>query len=158
MGVQLKPRRLFKLRRAQEGSAAVEFALCLIPLLLILGGIIDGGLALYVDLTLSYGSRGGARYVTHYQSSGTTPTLTQVQAYVLNTPGLGLSGLLGSLATPTVSFPASSPTTVVTGGTTYTIYGVTVSANYSWLVLAKLIPTLKNPQPLSATSWMTLEQ
>ena len=93
----------------------MEFALCLLPLLLILGVILDGGLALYVDLVLSYGSRGGARYMTHYQSSGPVPTLAQVQTYVLNTPGLDVTSLLGSLATPTVSFPASSPTTVVTG-------------------------------------------
>ena len=70
MGVFLKLRRIMRLDRREEGVAAVEFALCLIPLVLILGIILDGGLEMFVSLTLSYGSRGGARYMTHYQSSG----------------------------------------------------------------------------------------
>ena len=159
MGVFLKLRRIMRLGRREEGAAAVELALCLIPLVLILGIILDGGLEMFVSLTLSYGSRGGARYVTHYQSSGgAPPTLAQVQTYVLNTPGLNLNGLLGGITSPAVSFPVSSPVQVVSGGDTYTIYGVTVSANYSWIFLGRLVPGLTNPQPLSATTWMTLEK
>ncbi len=73
MGVLFKLRRILKLRRGQEGSAAVEFALCLLPLLLIVGGILDYGHFWYMQSVLATASREGARYATHYQSPKVNP-------------------------------------------------------------------------------------
>ena len=44
----------------QAGAAAVEFALCLIPLLLIVAGIVDFGESWYMQSVLASASREGA--------------------------------------------------------------------------------------------------
>jgi Flp pilus assembly protein TadG len=158
--VPLKPHRLFKLRRGQEGAAAVEFALCLIPLLLILGGILDFGHLWYMQSILATSSREGARYATHYSSTKVTPNNlpVSIEDYVLNTPdensgtgGVGLKDLLPSDADPEV----------IPGGPGYTTgsgsVSVQVTAKKYWFMLSYLIPGLTNPQLLSSTTWMTCE-
>lgn len=160
MGVPLKPRRILKLRRGQEGSAAVEFALCIIPLLLIVGGIVDYGHLWYMQSMLANASRSGARYATHYQSPKVTPNnlSPSIQNYVLNTPaensgtlGLGLTDLLPSDAEPAV-IPGGPGYTTGTGSVS-----VQVTAKKYWFILGNLIPGLTNPQVLSSTTWMTCE-
>jgi Flp pilus assembly protein TadG len=160
MGLPLKPRRLLKLRRDQEGSAAVEFALCLIPLLLIVGGILDFGHLWYMQSVLATASREGARYATHYQSPKVNPNnlSPSIENYVLNTPaenggskGVGLTDLLSADATPAV-IPGGPGYTTGTGSVS-----VQVTAKKYWFMLYYLIPGLTNPQLLSATTWMTCE-
>ena len=75
--MRLIPRknRIFRGGRLQEGAAAVEFALCLIPLLLILGGIIDFGQFWYMQSVLGAASREGARYVTRYDAGNNGQTI-----------------------------------------------------------------------------------
>jgi Flp pilus assembly protein TadG len=57
-------------RRFQRGAAAVEFALVLIPLLLILLGTIDWGWYFYVREVVANAAREGARHGAAYGSSG----------------------------------------------------------------------------------------
>ncbi len=57
-----------------EGAAAVEFAICLIPLLLIVGGIIDFSHCWYMESVLATASREGARYATRYTVNPSNPT------------------------------------------------------------------------------------
>lgn len=45
----------------QEGAAAVEFGLLLMPLLLVLGGILDFGFAFNAQIGLSHAAREGVR-------------------------------------------------------------------------------------------------
>jgi Flp pilus assembly protein TadG len=148
MGVPLKPRRLFKLRRGQEGSAAVEFALCLIPLLFILGGIIDFGQAWYMQSILSTASRDGARHATYYydpsNTGKTTPAANRdVSTYLTDKYSSLLPGI-----TVTVGGASASQTQ---GDQV----SVTVKVPKEWFFLGKLIKSL--PDHLSSTTWMALE-
>jgi Flp pilus assembly protein TadG len=156
----LKLRRIVKFGRRQEGAAALEFALCLIPLLVIVGGILDFGHLWYMQSALASASREGARYATHYRSPAVIPNALSpsVQDYVLNTPtenggsgGIGLSSLL----------PSDAAAAVIPGGPGYTTgtgsVSVQVTAKKYWFMLSYLIPGMTNPQVLSATTWMTCE-
>ncbi|TQJ33285.1 TadE/TadG family type IV pilus assembly protein [Arthrobacter sp. SLBN-122] len=90
--------------RNEEGAAAVEFALILPVLLLILIGIIEFSLAFNAQLSLNQAAREGARYMAIHNSTGDASTAA--------------SNAAGRLA------PASVTTTFsVTGG------GTTCSAN-----------------------------
>ncbi len=164
----LKLRRMLRRGRQQEGAAAVEFALCLIPLLLIVAGVVDYGESWYIQSVLATASREGARYASRYQTDSSTgqrlvpnalnPT---IHDYVLNKPeendgihGYGLKYLLPSNANPTVPTPTGAGYTTGTAGAAVS---VTVSAQKYWLMLNYLIPGLTNPQPLTATTVMACE-
>lgn len=109
MGVFLKLRRLCKLGRGQEGSAAVEFALCLFPLLLIVGGILDYGHLWFMQSVLTTASREGARYATRYQTDPTTGARLAPNA---------LSPLVTTYITTNYAglLPANASLTVTPGG------------------------------------------
>jgi Flp pilus assembly protein TadG len=153
--------------RRQEGAAAVEFALCIIPLLLIVAGIIDFGESWYIQSVLATASREGARYATRYQTDSVTGerlTLNSlnptIQNYVLNTSeenggngGYGLRSLLPNDANPTVTpGDAGYPS-----GTAGAPVSVKVAAQKTWFLLNYFMPTLTNPQPLSSTTTMACE-
>jgi Flp pilus assembly protein TadG len=162
-------RRTLRRGLRQEGAAAVEFALCLIPLLLIVAGVVDYGESWYMQSVLATASREGARYATRYQTSPATgqrlipnALSPSVQNYVLKTPaenggstqpGYGLKTILPSNASPAVT-PGG---TGYTSGTTGAAVNVTVSAQKYWLMLNYLIPGLTNPQTLASTTTMSCE-
>jgi Flp pilus assembly protein TadG len=152
----------------EDGAATVEFALCLIPLLLIVAGVIDYGESWYIQSALANASREGARYATRYQTDpvtgqrltpdNLTPT---IQNYVLNTDaqnggqgGYGLRTTLPSDANPTVPTPTGAGYAT---GTTGAVVSVTVTAEKHWLFLNHLIPGLTNPQPLKSVTSMACE-
>ena len=64
---------------AMNERAAVEFALVLIPLLLIIGGIIDGGWLFADKIALNQSVREGARIVVVQPVGAPTPTVTLVR-------------------------------------------------------------------------------
>ena len=152
----------------QQGAAAVEFALCLLPLLLIVPGIVDYGESWYIQSALATASREGARYATRYQTDSTGARLIPsnlnptIQDYVLNTPaqnggsdkpGYGLLTLLPSNAVPTVTPGGAGLNT----GTSGAVVSVTVSAQKYWLFLNRVMPGLSNPQTLASTTTMSCE-
>ena len=145
--------RLSRLRRRQEGAAAVEFAICLIPLMLIVGGIIDFGQLWYMESTLATASREGARYATRYQPAVPTGRLApnalspSVVTYVTDNYGKFFSGDQDFQ----VALGGSSGST--TAGTPIT---VTVTAQKHWFFLG-ILPVITDPQPLSSTTEMSLE-
>lgn len=166
MAMFLRLRQRLKGNRREEGAASVEFALCLIPLLLIVAGIVDYGESWYIQSVLATASREGARYATRYQTDSTGARLIPnnlnptIQNYVLNTPaqnggngGYGLLTILPSNATPTVTPGGAGLTT----GTTGAVVSVTVSAQKYWLFLNRLMPGLSNPQVLTSTTTMSCE-
>jgi Flp pilus assembly protein TadG len=144
--------RILRLGRRQEGIAALEFALCLIPLLLLVGGIIDYGQLWYMESTLATASREGARYATRYQTDASgrvapdalSPT---IQNYVTSNYGRYFSSDENFQVTPGGNLASTAPGTPIT---------VTVSAVKHWLFLS-ILPGVTDPQPLSSTTEMSLE-
>ena len=153
-------RQLLRRGRGQEGAAAVEFALCLIPLLLIVAGIVDFGQSWYMNSVLATASREGARYATRYQTNSTTGArlipnalVPTIQNYVLTVAGYNLTSLLPSNAVPAV-IPGGAGYTAGTAGLPVSVQ---VTAKKYWLFLNNLIPGLTNPQTLSSTTTMACE-
>jgi Flp pilus assembly protein TadG len=78
-------------RRRSRGQALVEFALILLPLVVILFGVLDFGRAIYAYNTLSNAARAGVRVAIVNQNAagtgcaggtlGTPPSTTQVSAH-----------------------------------------------------------------------------
>jgi Flp pilus assembly protein TadG len=149
--------------RGERGGVAVEFAIILPVLMLLIFGIIDFGHAWYMRHLMSDASREGARYGTRYQTvAGNTaqrllpknlsPTVTN---YILKT--WGLQNSLPSDASPQVVLggPAATETngSVLAGED----FNVTVTATKTWFVLGNLIPSLGDSTTLSVTTTMTCE-
>jgi Flp pilus assembly protein TadG len=158
--VFIRLRQLLRRSRGQEGAAAVEFALCLIPLLLIVAGIVDFGESWYMQSVLASASREGARYATRYQTNSVTGArlipnalVPTIQNYVLTAAGYNLTSLLPANAVPAVTLGGAGYTT----GTAGQVVSVQVTAQKYWLFLNNLIPGLTNPQPLASTTTMACE-
>ena len=135
--------------RGERGAIAVEFAIILPVLLLLVFGIVDFGHAWYMRQVLETSCREGARYATRYQTKtdGSGDRLLpsvlfpSIEDYVLNTClKNGDSCLL----------PTSAETAVTPSGPGYTVADVkdlplkdltvTVTAKKYWFVLNKLVP------------------
>ena len=131
----------------QKGTAAVEFALVLPLLMVIVFGIIDFSFVLYDKQIITNASREGARVGIVAQSPRVTdPAITTVvNNYVSNH-----LITFGSVKTAT--------TTIARTGL---LFGdnltVTVKFDYRFLVLPKFISTLTGVQNLNATTVMRME-
>lgn len=155
--------------RGTHGAIAVEFAIILPVLLLLVFGIIDFGHAWYMRHMMSDASREGARYGTRYSTVGTTRILPKdfnpsITNFVLNTSvqngGKGGWGLVSSL-------PADANPQVTPGGAgatwpnATTLAGkdliVTITATKTWFVLGSLIPGFGSSKVLTVTTTMTCE-
>lgn len=110
MGIRKRQQR----QGGESGASAVEFALVLLPLLLILFGIIDYGRAFYVQVNLESATREIAR-----QAAVNGPQTLIDQAKQQITDLAGLSNVTGSATgsitwtTPTCSSVGQSLTTAV---------------------------------------------
>jgi Flp pilus assembly protein TadG len=155
--------------RGEQGAIAVEFAIILPVLLLLVFGIIDFGHAWYMKHMMSDASREGARYATRYLTVGTTRILPKdliptVNNFVLLTSaensgkgGFGLKNFLPADASPTVTPGGPGATwanaTTVAGKD----FIVTITATKTWFVLGKLIPGFGSSKLLTVTTTMTCE-
>ena len=133
-----------------EGAATVEFALCLIPLLLVIAGIIDFGDAFYTKQVVTNASRAGARYGTRWvtdpanPSGRLAPNTAAIQQWVQNNCGTDLTVTVGG--TGSTSNKSGDP------------LSVTVTKNKTWIFLGFLSQYVHNlPAQLSNTTTMTLE-
>lgn len=78
---------------SDRGASAVEFALILLPLMLLVGGIIDFGFAFNAQVSLTHAAREGVRVealatgdgATRAESAFTAPAVTNVDAQVVQT-------------------------------------------------------------------------
>lgn len=137
---------------AEHGAIAVEFALILPVLLLLVFGVIDFGHAWYMNHVLQNSCREGARYATRYQTdNGGARVLPKdltpsIQNYILLTTaenggsGTGLNTLLPSSASAQVT--PSGPGFVETDVNNLPLKDltVTVTARKNWFILHKLVP------------------
>jgi Flp pilus assembly protein TadG len=161
---------LLRLLRQERGGIAVEFAIIIPILLLLIFGIVDFGHAWYMDHMMSNASREGARYGTRYTTdalnqrvlpSGLTPSISN---YILNNSeengskgGVGLAHLLPTDANAQVipsggGWTDTNPTTLANQDLT-----VTITATKNWLVIGRLIPFLGSSINLSVSTTMKCE-
>ena len=117
----------------ERGAAAVEFALILPVLLLIVGGVIDFGWAYYNQIVLSNAARDGVRLVSLNAGSSPTPTFTQAT----------IQARIQDAANP---IQVTSAATAWTCGATNSTRTVTVDRQvaFDWLVLG-FVPGLPVP-------------
>ncbi|MEM5338101.1 TadE/TadG family type IV pilus assembly protein [Paraburkholderia azotifigens] len=133
---------------SQRGAAAIEFAIVLPLLLLVVFGIVELGIALYDKAMITNASREGARAgVVLRNPKPTSQDITNVvlaycQNYLLT---------FGTGNTPTVTVPSG------VGGTFGTPLTVTVSYQYSGLGLGAMLSAFTGPIVMTATTIMNNE-
>jgi len=123
-----------------RGAAAVEFALVLVVLLLILLGIIDFGRLLYVNQAVKSASREGARAAVISTTSWASASAVAASA------AAGADALDGNSNSITVSYavvPIVSPLPDPPCATADSIT-VTVTSNFKWITPVGALPGLSN--------------
>jgi Flp pilus assembly protein TadG len=148
---------------SQKGAAMVEFALIVIPLLLITFGIIEFGMLLYNQQVLTNASREGARAGIvardpRLPSGGTCITAADGSIQPTSIKCVVENYCLNHL----VTFGAQNiPTTTVSGYSSTATFGtnltVRVNYSYSFLVIPNFIPGITNPRTMQAITVMKYE-
>jgi Flp pilus assembly protein TadG len=148
-------KKMIKRLRCQKGVAAVEFAIILSVLMMIVLGIIEFGLLLYDKQVITNASREGAR-------AGVVVVVPRVS-------DAGIQAVVNNyIATNLISFgstPTSPVTTIVRvldgEGIPLNNFGdnltVTVTYHYNFLVLPNFVAGLTGVQTLVATAVMRME-
>ena len=133
--------------RGERGAIAVEFAIILpVLILLILGGM-DLGHRYYIQYLTSNASREGARYAAKYRLPTTDPTSGEISDYVKLPAGLNYNSFGLDTLTVSGSYAGAFPNKIVT---------VTVQAVKHWWILGNL-PGITNPTTVTATTAMNVE-
>ncbi len=135
-------------RQKQRGVAAVEFALVLPVLLLILFGIIEFGLVMFDQAVITNASREGARAGIVLKTP--KATTTDIQNVVLNYCQSRLISI-GGTSSPSVSVPSGQ------GGSFGTPLTVTVTYKFTGLALGSWIGPFSKLLTLTATTVMNNE-
>jgi Flp pilus assembly protein TadG len=130
--------------KREDGAAAIEFAILLPLLMLILFGTIEFGLVLYNQEVITNASREGARFGIVIGSP--RPSTGQIQG-VVNTY-LTNAGLNSGNATVSVAGAQGASGSDLT---------VAVVYPYDFLVLSNFVASLSDSLNLSATTIMKLE-
>jgi uncharacterized membrane protein len=130
--------RLCSRAKRQRGAAAVEFALVLPILLVLLLGIIDFGLYFYNDLQLTQAARDAARYLSVDNSASAQTTISDAEARLV-------SATMSGWAPPAVPGHGES-------------FTVQLEATYSFITpLPTLIPGLGSDLGINASAIMRRE-
>ena len=144
--------------RNQRGAAAIEFAILLSVLVVLLFGIIEFSILLYDKAVITNASREGARAGIVFVDPDTGSRLDQAQiASVVNTYCANhLITFGGDPQNPTVANTVTVPANAsgVTAGAPLT---VTVTYNYGFLVLPNFIGKLAGGINLTAQTVMRYE-
>ena len=137
---------------AEHGAIAVEFAIILPLLMLLILGIIDLGHMFYIEHLVTNASREGARYGAKYTRIPTSdPTSAQITDYVKSTLVTALDNLVAS---PPLYLNWPGPPT-------YKIVTVSVPALKHWWVLGTFnfygwVP-FPNPPTMTGTTSIKVE-
>jgi Flp pilus assembly pilin Flp len=156
--------------RKEHGAVAVEFAIILPILVVLVFGIIDFGQAWYMRHLMSDASRDGARYGTRFATDGAGNRILpknlspSIANYILNnagenggSSGWGLRNLLPGNARPWVTCTGAASTEANPANLVGEDLIITVNATKTWLVLGKLLPGFGDSQDLRVTTIMTCE-
>jgi Flp pilus assembly protein TadG len=130
-----------RLRRQRGGAAALEFALAVTPLLLLLLGTIEGGLLLWswqaLEGAVIDAGRCAALDATSCQNAATTPSNTA--SYAASAAQLrGLSSVTASNVTVSTGTTAKA----LCGNTTASVVTVSIAYKFSMISLIPLPSTL----------------
>jgi Flp pilus assembly protein TadG len=124
--------------KREEGAAAVEFALVLPILLVLVFGIIEFGMILYFQGVVASASREGARHgIVVSRPTDVKPWTESYSQSFLPSPG----------GTATVNYGLGNPGTPLT---------VTVAYDYTYIVIANLIPGLTSDVKIHLTGTTTM--
>jgi Flp pilus assembly protein TadG len=136
---------LSRLARRTEGAAAVEFAIVLGCLLLLITGIMDFGHAFFLKQIVTNASREGARYGVVYQEPrlSVADITSKVNFY------LEKAGLTDPSTTQVVVDPGTGA-----AGSQLT---VTVSSTKTWWIINYFVPGLGDTVAINAQTRMRYE-
>ena len=140
-------------RRGDEGAAAVEFAIVLPLLLVLLFGIIEFGVLLFDKAMITNASREGARRAILFQDP--RPTLGDVQSVVNAYCANHLITFAATPSPPTIATnPAMSTLTAASAGTNLT---VTVTYPFRFLLIPAFVTSITCNVTLSGVTTMRVE-
>jgi Flp pilus assembly protein TadG len=137
--------------RSEKGQAAVEFALILPILLMLIFGIVDFGRILYTKNALTFLSQDAARHMSIYYVSDSTNN-TVLSTYVNAHPG--------TLDTNAFKKSDSTSGIIISSNTIKTGNDVTVSLTYKIYYITpfvNMIPGLTNPFYITSSSTFRAE-
>ncbi|MBU4447985.1 MAG: pilus assembly protein [Proteobacteria bacterium] len=140
-----KNHRLFRLVRGREGAAAVEFAIVLNLLLLLLMGMIDFGHAWFLKQVITNASREGARVGVVY------PHL------VMDIPATVISGVKDHLPGTMGTDPELNIDVKVGSGLTADPLTVTVTYTKTWWIINYFLPGMGDSTQIWAQTVMRYE-
>jgi hypothetical protein len=147
----------------QSGSSAIEFALVLPVLIVLLFGIVEFGVLFYDKAMITNASREGARLgIVYAGPAGCVGAACYTSEADVTTRVNEYLGIGGGGASLLISFDgSSSPGTIVSlpdgAASTGLRRRVVVTYNYGWLLLPDFATALTTPLTLSATSDMRFE-
>jgi Flp pilus assembly protein TadG len=110
--------------RTDRGASAVEFAIVLPVLFLVIAGIVDFGRYFFTQIQVTNASREGARAAVVLPSPAATDMTAITQRALA-----GAAGVPGAAATVVATCPAASPSNAT----------VRVTAPFSWIVMGPAI-------------------
>jgi hypothetical protein len=153
----------------QQGSVAVEFAIIVPVLALLVFGAVDLGHAWYMKHAMQNGCREGARYATRYQTNASGTRLLpsslspSIQDFILE--GEAQNGLSGSGLNSLLPADANAQVTPTGPGFTETDVKnlplkdltVTVTARKTWFVISNLVPGMADHVDITVAATMKCE-
>jgi Flp pilus assembly protein TadG len=149
----------------QRGQSLVEFALSSVVLLLLVGGLVDIGRAIYVGEALSNAAREGARHGVWFDpSTRTHPYLYDAEIKSVVDAELNAIGIPGSTLKNASGTTCPSPSDGNTAGTDFTSPALNQSQNdlnvivlYAYGPLTPLITAQFGIFRLAANTHMTVQ-
>ncbi|MDQ3879953.1 MAG: pilus assembly protein [Chloroflexota bacterium] len=106
----------FRRERARPGQALVEFALVVLPFLLLIAGTVQFGLLLNANVTLTNAAREGARMGSIYAYKNTDDQATNDRSRCTSIV-TAVTQAMGFLNTTAPNFSASNPCPALSGDT-----------------------------------------
>ncbi len=143
-------KKMMKILRCQKGVAAIEFAILLPVLLVIIFGIIEFSILLYDKQVITNASREGARIGIDIDVDGSTrSTAGEITSVVTNYVASNLI-TFGTPNTPVTTVTPADLSGMARGDN----LTVTVSYNYEFLVLPNFITSLGGVKTIQAKTVM----
>ena len=120
--------------RSERGASAVEFAIVLPVLFLVIAGIVDFGRYFFTQIQLTNAAREGARMAVVMPGPSPDPV-----------PAITSRAFAAAAGVPSVTVPA--PVICTSGSTSYAT--VTVQAPFTWALMDPAFRMLRGTWPLS---------